>query len=228
MRVVLLSNLGRYIPGKLWQIAGLALLGRKAGTSATLSTASGVLGQCFGLGAAGIVALPALLRVSGDSGQGSAILFVGFALMLILGAVSTPNLLRRGLEVVFRLARLPQEELPKGSGSFGPRWLGWHLFIWTIYGTAFLLFIQGVGFDGSHLFFASAFAAAYLLGYVALFAPAGIGVREGVLVALLRPEVGGSAVGIAVLARLWITVIEVLPAGLLAIQAMRDKGGESR
>jgi hypothetical protein len=53
-------------------------------------------------------------------------------------------------------------------------------------------------------------------------------VREGVLVALLRPEVGGSAVGIAVLARLWITVIEVLPAGLLAIQAMRDKGGKSR
>jgi len=228
MRVVLLSNLGRYIPGKLWQIAGLALLGRKSGTSATLSTASGLLGLCFGLGAAMIFALPAILRVSGDSGQGSTTLLVGFALLLILGAVSIPSLLRRGLEVIFRLARLPKEELPRGSASFGPRWLGWHLFIWTIYGGAFLLFIQAVGFNGGHLFFASAFAAAYLLGYVALFAPAGIGVREVVLVALLRPEVGNSAVGIAVLARLWITVFEILPASLLALQAMRGRGGESR
>jgi uncharacterized membrane protein YbhN (UPF0104 family) len=228
MRVVLLSNLGRYLPGKFWQIAGLAILGRRAGVSATISTASGVLGQCFALAAAGIVAFPVLLQDGGDAGDPTLILISALLLFLLLGAASTPRVLRSALGLAFRIAKLPAEEIPKGRLSFGPRWLTWHLFIWGMYGAAFLLFLHGVGFNGSRFIFASAFAAAYLLGYIAIFAPAGIGVREGVLVALLRPEVGGSAIGIAVLARLWITVVEIVPAGILAFHAAREREGEDR
>jgi hypothetical protein len=61
---------------------------------------------------------------------------------------------------------------------------------------------------------ASAFAAAYVLGYAMIFAPAGLGPREGFLIAFLTPHVGAASAGvIAVVARLWTTVVELLPAG---------------
>ena len=63
-----------------------------------------------------------------------------------------------------------------------------------------------------------AFAAAYVLGYLALFAPAGAGIREGFLVVLLQPvmvqEVG---VVFAVIARLWTTTFELIPALILTV-----------
>lgn len=221
-RVVLLANLGRYLPGKVWQIAGLAWLGKQAGVPATVSTSAGVLLQCFGLAAAGLAALPALVVASGDL---ESLLMPGVILLLFLAAVSTPRILRMGLAPIFRLAKLPNSEIPEGSPFFGPRWMGFHLFIWGIYGIAFLLLLRSVGVEGQPVFFASTFAAAYLAGYLALFAPAGFGVREGVLVALLRPEIGGAAVGVALLARIWITVVEILPAGILALYRMPGREG---
>ncbi len=39
----------------------------------------------------------------------------------------------------------------------------------------------------------AAYPAAYVLGYVAIFAPAGIGIREGFLIAFLDPILGAGA-----------------------------------
>jgi hypothetical protein len=56
------------------------------------------------------------------------------------------------------------------------------------------------------------FAGAYFLGYAALFAPAGVGVREGALSLWLAPWLGGAAAAVlAVMARLWMTVGEIIP-----------------
>ena len=42
-RIFLSANLGRYLPGKVWSVAGLALLARRAGVSGTVAAArSGV------------------------------------------------------------------------------------------------------------------------------------------------------------------------------------------
>jgi hypothetical protein len=66
-----------------------------------------------------------------------------------------------------------------------------------------------------------AFAAAYVLGYLALFAPAGLGVREGFLVAFLTPTLGaGGAALAAVTSRVWTTVVEVIPAAAFWLAGM--------
>jgi hypothetical protein len=63
-----------------------------------------------------------------------------------------------------------------------------------------------------------AFAAAYVAGYVAVFAPAGLGIREVSLVAFLAPVLAPEpAAALAVVARLWTTGVELLPAALLAL-----------
>jgi len=214
-RVFLSANLGRYLPGKVWQFAGLAVLSRRTGIPATAATTSGVLGQVFALSAAGILAVPVLSRVG--AGLGGSVVLPGAVALCVFIVIGVPGLLRGVLAAVFRLMRLPSIHLPPIDSWFGPRWIALHLLPWTLYGAAFLFFVRGLGFTAGFLEFAPPFAAAYLLGYLALFAPAGLGVREGFLIALLPPSVGSGGVAIAVLARLWMTAVEVIPAGAMAI-----------
>jgi len=59
------------------------------------------------------------------------------------------------------------------------------------------------------------FLFAQVAGLVAVFAPAGIGVREGVLLIGLQPLVGpGPAIVITAAARLWQTALELLMAAV--------------
>jgi hypothetical protein len=80
---------------------------------------------------------------------------------------------------------------------------------------------------------AAIFPAAYLLGYVAVFAPAGLGIREGFLILFLNPILGTGSGVVAVSARLWTTLMELLPALPLAggylrgVEEDREEGGPS-
>ncbi len=80
LRVFFTANLGRYLPGKVWQIAGLALLARKEGVPAATASGAAVLGQAFSLAGATLVGAGVLLRSEwGDLGA-----------MVVLGRCSWP------------------------------------------------------------------------------------------------------------------------------------------
>lgn len=71
-----------------------------------------------------------------------------------------------------------------------------------------------------------AFSIAWATGYVAVFAPSGIGVREAVLVALLAPSVPAEeAVAYAAVSRVIWTLVEFV-LGLLAFMFLRE--GETK
>ena len=59
VRLFMIANLGRYVPGKVWQIAGLALLAKKEGVPARIATGSAVLGQGFAIMGATVLGLGA-------------------------------------------------------------------------------------------------------------------------------------------------------------------------
>ncbi len=221
LRIVLTANLGRYIPGKVWQVAGLALLSKRAGIPATLATGAAVLTQVFHLAGAAVVGMAVLGQLDG-SGWG---LRLGApALLLLIGCASVPSLVRGGFRFAYRLAGLDPLTAPRPSPLFGPRWILLHTLVWLGYGVAFTFLVRGLGLEGSLVFLVVSFSAAYLMGYLAVFAPAGIGVREGVLIALLRPSLGGAAVGVAVLARVWMTLVELVPAGGFALWTIVRRG----
>ena len=225
VRIWMSANLGRYLPGKVWQMAGLAVLSRRVGLPATVAATSGVVGQLFALAAAGLIGVPVLVTSEGDAGRAGGVLLLALAILIILASI--PAVIRGGLAVLFRMARIPPEHLPRPGPFFGPRWLLLYLANWAIYGTAFVVFMLGLGLDGTPIHLAAAFAAAYLLGYAAVFAPAGLGVREGFLIAFLTPHVGVAAAGASVLARVWMTLVEVIPAGALAVwEVFRGDGRE--
>jgi hypothetical protein len=96
------------------------------------------------------------------------------------------------------------------------------LVAWLLYGLAFRLFVAGVlgSAPGSYASYLAAFTGSYLLGYIALFSPGGLGVREGALVIALRRlglGVAGGAGIIAVASRLWLTALEVVPGVLFLV-----------
>ncbi|MEX2530316.1 MAG: lysylphosphatidylglycerol synthase domain-containing protein [Gemmatimonadota bacterium] len=229
-RIVLTANLARYIPGKLWQIAGLAVLSRRADIPATLGAGAGLLTQVFHLAGAAAVGI----LVLGPRGTGLAPGVGAWAalsvLLVIVGAASTPPLLRWGFRTAFRFTGVDAVEIPRVGVFFGPKWVGLHTLSWLVYGAAFAALVRGLGVEApGQVGMVAAFSAAYLVGYVALFAPAGIGVREGVLIALLQPFAGAAAVGIALLARVWMTLVELLPAAAMALwEIFRDRGRPER
>ena len=99
---------------------------------------------------------------------------------------------------------------------------------WLLYGLAFWLLAQGmIPNDVPDLPVAvGSFAAGYIVGLLALFAPGGLGVREGVLVVLLAPAIGaGPALVLSIGSRILMSVTEVLAA--LAGLAIRIPSGGS-
>lgn len=224
VRLFMVANLGRYVPGKVWQIAGLIALARSRGVAASTATAAAVLGQGIGLAAATLIGLASIWTLA--EGQ-----FWRWALpALLLGAVVVglvPPVFHAAVDLWFRLAKADK---PEGlSPSRAIEWLMLGLFTWIAYGAAFWVLVESLGLEVAAVPTASAFAAAYVLGYVMVFAPAGLGVREGFLVALMAPQVGaGPAGAVAVIARLWTTIIEVVPAAAFWARHVTKRHGAPR
>lgn len=226
------SNLGRYVPGKVWQLSGLAVYLRGRGHSATAALSSAVVAQALTLltGVAG-GALLGLERLSRAAGS-----LIGLAaLVLLLGLLAHPTVVRRATAVV---ARWLGEESARGV-AVPARELLWAgvamLGTWALYGLGFWCFLRGlVGPEATPSLVASTgiFAASYLVGYLVLVAPGGLVVREGAMAALLAGLAGqpaAAAAAVALAARVWVTVAELVGAGLsLALAGGRTTGGGGR
>ena len=79
------------------------------------------------------------------------------------------------------------------------------LIVWIMFGSSVKILGDSISSESSIslMYATSAFAVAYALGVLAVFSPAGIGVREGVLIYALTPEFGLEAsVSIALITRL--------------------------
>lgn len=220
VQLFMIANLGRYIPGKIWQIAGLAALGKSRGIPARTGAGAAVLGHGLGLVAAASVGMVAFLTGPGPWRLWGMVGAVGIGVIVILTAI--PSVFGSMANAWFRIARTT--EPPELRSVHALRWLLLFGLNWVMYASAY--WILAVSLDrGSGVPFlpvASAFAAAYVLGYLMIFAPAGIGPREAFLIAFLTPHFGAGSSGvIAIVARLWTTVVEVVPAGLFWMRYVR-------
>lgn len=223
VRIYFLASLGRYIPGKLWQLAGLAVLSRRAGLPAIGATGSALLGQ-FAFLATGFLflalMLPQWVEGSGPKWAGI-VLIIAACTAWILLATPTGLPVRRWLREKAgssgserMIAALDLAERMRGWDAI--RWGVGYGFTWVLLGLAFSLFVTAFVPEAvsEARQVAGAIAASYLAGYLVLFAPAGLGVREGAMTGLLAaiPAIPLSgAVVISVLSRVWFTVAELLP-----------------
>jgi glycosyltransferase 2 family protein len=234
LRVYFLASLGRYLPGKLWQLAGLAVLSARAGLPPGRATAAAILGQ-FGFLTTGLLFLgitlpewrvafgmdaPATLPLA----LAAALLAGGGGLLWVLVATPAGHGVRErlgaamggrggdGIRAAFDLA----DRVRPGNAAV---WAAGYALSWVALGVAFTLFVGAFhpAAGAAPRFVAGTVAAAYLMGYLFVVMPAGIGVREGAMLVLLQqvaPEPGAALV-VTVLSRAWFTAAELAPLAFL-------------
>lgn len=221
LRALLAANwvapLGKYIPGKVASVAGLIMLLRARGVSGTVVGSVAVIRQVLGVTVALILAGPLLIWQPVRSQLPLAWLWCGLLVAggiavlhpKVLGPVTGWLLRRVGRPPLARVPRLREYVVP----------MLWATLTWTLFGTSIWLTARAVGpVPAAHLpVFISAGALAAVVGFLAVFAPAGLGVREAVLLIVLDQAIGPDAALTAVLSRLLMTLVDISLAGLGAL-----------
>jgi glycosyltransferase 2 family protein len=211
-RIWFLASLGKYIPGKVWSIAGAAILARRAGVDPSVAVAGAIVLQALALASGAAV----IAFTAGETFQA-----IGPELVPLTAAVVVACLAGVGAltsqPLLDRLARMLPSSFPRPRaikpGILSLAFVA-NVAAWLAYGTALLFLARGVLPDVS-LSLAQAtgvFTCSYLVGFLALFAPGGLGPRESVFYLMLAGEIGlKQAAGLAVASRLLLTGTEVLP-----------------
>jgi hypothetical protein len=107
--------------------------------------------------------------------------------------------------------------------------MGWLLVGWPIYGFASIAAQSAVGPGLGAAQIVAASLLAWTVGFVAVFAPGGAGVREAVYATVLgTSSLHGVAAAGAVVSRVTFTIAEVVVAGLLAAVARRQVNAPDR
>ncbi len=232
-RVMYLAQLGRYIPGKIWQVVGMVGVANQIGIPSSVSLASFALAQIYYLPAAFLL-IPLLL---GDPGKFESLKFLGnlfyiFAAILVLICLAI-FLMPRGIG---RLLNFALCMLKKDEVSYNPSFLNRmaifavYLVSWILMGISFKLFIVAVSPETeiSYSFAAGTYIASYVIGYLSIIAPGGLGVREAILAAIMQVIMPfPSATLIAFANRFFITIVEAI-VSLLALLTYRLKGTTSK
>jgi glycosyltransferase 2 family protein len=218
-RIWFLSNLARYIPGKIFQFVAVAQLGRAGGLGVGVLLTSVVVHAGLSVISAGVLAIwtlgPLVL------GAAEAPLAAAGVTALAVAAVH-PAVLNGVLGLVPRLLRRPVIRWEAGWGD-GLLLLGLCVVSWAAYGVAYHMLVSSLaelpwGFLPE---MAGVNALSFVAGYLSLL-PGGIGLREVAMTELLRGYLpGGVAAVVALLARLWTIAAELAGAGLAVLLARR-------
>jgi hypothetical protein len=208
-RIWTVSNLGKYLPGKVWAVAGMAVMAQRAGVGAGPATGSAVILQVLAIGTGATVAIltgwSSLRAVYPGAESGLAALLA--VSIMAAGVLLWPASVRRVVRMAVPDAASPAP--PVGAVVFG---IAANTIAWLGYGVALWLLARGLlpGTGLGLLRAIAVFTASYLAGFLALFAPGGIGVREGVFILMLQGPIGiGAATALAIASRLLLTVTEL-------------------
>lgn len=209
-RIWTVSSLGKYLPGKVWAVAGMALMAQRAGIAPWAATGSAVVLQVLAIGTgatvAGLTGRAAIEAAHPGSGAVLGLLVVGAVAGVAL--LLWPPLLRR----LLRFAA-PDAEA-RGAPAVAGIVVGIvaNAVAWIGYGASLWFLSRGLlpGVDLGLGLAIAVFTASYLAGFLALFAPGGLGVREGLFILMLQGPLGiGPATALALASRLLLTITEL-------------------
>ncbi|HVX38961.1 MAG TPA: lysylphosphatidylglycerol synthase domain-containing protein [Gemmatimonadaceae bacterium] len=218
-RVWFASNLAKYIPGGVAQLGAIGVMARSERLSGVAASGAAVLNVLVnlatGIAIALLVGASALRRVNPNY----EILAAALGGVFLVGLVLAPRLLPRVVAVAARLTgrelrldRLPPRALVDSAIGNVVAWIG--------YGAALqLLVVALLGSRGGSLIdYVAAFAAAYVVGYLVLVMPGGLGARELTLVGVLPvlvPTISAVEAGfVAIVSRVIMTVLDLVPGFL--------------
>ena len=223
----LISIFGKYIPGKVFMLfARVPAYEEKGKSIARVSASFLIENVCTLLGAAFLFLISLIFIPSNVLNEMSGVYekykWAILIVIVLFFVCIHPTIINFFLGILQKLTKKDNLKIPmtypqmlKVVVLFILNWfvlgVGYYLVVYSLYpiGTEYLLYVGGV------------FGLSVMAGILALFAPGGAGVREGVMIILLtliipeEPNIADAyAVSIAILARLWMTVSEFSVIGL--------------
>lgn len=217
-RIWFVSNLGKYIPGKVWQIVQMGIMSTEQGIDAVSSGSAAIVNAgvnvACGLAVGVVAGAPIFDRILEPYGY--AWLSRTVAVLALVCVVLLPSILPRAFRLLNRrfgvaapLNRPPTRAIIVSAVA--------NIIAWVLYGAAFKFLIHGIlgSAPGELIEYTAAFAISYVIGYLAILVPGGIGVREAVLITVLVSAplaTAPQATAISMASRLWLVVIEIVPA----------------
>ncbi len=216
VRVYILSEFGKYVPGQVWAIACRTYLGQKYGVSKKNLLIGSLLDA--GLLLLAIITLGLLFLIISFNNISWYLYIASFGILLIGLVLIHPKVFYPIFNFILRKLRNTEID----SSIF----LSYSTILLIVVYYVGVVFIAAIAFIFLIMSITSvnisdmagiiaAFCLANGLGVAALFVPSGLGVREGVMATLLKSYFPFSiAILISLLARVWTTVNEVLFAVL--------------
>ncbi len=201
--VLAFSNMGKYIPGKIFSVIGRIAVDTNNKSIVLLSVFVEMIFLSISAFFFSIYVIYDIWHIN------PAILVLSLLILLIL---LRPFFINSALKFIWGKQDKKKEwegSYFKNLGIFGLYLLSW---IWK--GMAFFIMIKSVYTDIniSNLFYiGGSFALSWMIGFFAIIVPGGIGVREGILSLSLSgfiPE--AMAIILSLFARIWIMIIELI------------------
>lgn len=229
-KIAYITNLARYIPGKIWSVFGMAYYAKKLGIDEQESVSSWVIAMLFTIPSAFMAGLVCLLfDMSGSFEKVSSSLDLSIYISASIFFIISILLIFIPQKIFFLanriLKKLNRKEIifKVSIGQAFSIYIA-YFFCWLVYGFAFWVFTASVtGSDLPILPAMASFILAYQIGYLAIFAPGGIGVRELIITMILTPFIGAAATGISIAARLWNLSAEFFAAVIAFFLKIEDK-----
>jgi hypothetical protein len=225
-RIWFVSNLGKYVPGKVWQVGAMGVMAQQRNVAPAAAAGSAIVSTVVNIATGMAVALIAGWRAMEALSRGHAALGIALIAAILGSVILLPTLMPFALTW---LRRFTGRDLAVGAFPHRAVYIAivGNVIAWILYGLAFQLFVLGVlgSAQGSPTRYIAAYASSYVIGYLAFVVPGGIGVREGALTATLIAlglATAPQAAVVAITSRLWLTVLELLPGVVFLARTPRQ------
>jgi uncharacterized membrane protein YbhN (UPF0104 family) len=214
-RIMFIGQLGKYVPGSIWPVLAQSELGADLGIPRSRSAVS-VLVSYAVMSTSGLVV--AMVTLPFATAASIAQYFWILFLLPVAAVLLSPPVLNRLLRLVLRVSRQPVMEQTVSYRGLA-RTMAWALFGWSANGLmVYVLMRQLAGHpQGLLLVSVGAYSLSWSVGFLAVFAPAGAGVREAVMVAVLSARSPlRIAAAVALLCRALSVVADAVAGGAAA------------
>lgn len=216
LKIWMVSNLSRYLPGGIWQYPTRVIMVSKKGPSKLAATSAVIFESLFGMAVGGILSLFLIKTLPIANNQSIQFLLQMIALspllLFLFSSARFTSYLSKSLKKVtkknLKIENIDWKKIPGISGAFFLQYFFAGVTLYVLANTVTELNL-------THLpLFIAIYAASWLLGYISFFAPAGLGVQDvsiAGLLSLLMPA--PSAIIVTIAFRLVLIIGEMLTLG---------------
>ena len=216
-----ITNIGRYIPGKFWSVMGVFYFTNKMGISKKQTMMAIIINEISSKGSALLIGLGYFFF----SSHYSKFMLPMAGLLALALIVLHPRILGWLVNLILKILRKELITIDIGYFKIISVFI-LYASVWLFCGLGFFFMVSSfTNIQVNNLYkFITIFPFSIVVGYIALFSPGGIGIREGIITAMLAEFISADiAFAAALLQRIWFLMVEALNFGISVLMPIRFK-----